>query len=509
MGLFTKNKHTSPSGFFSADPDSDDETRAKHAAASSSSGRRRSSSAPRKSTDSAGGRRKSLSAEQHEAREGGLNKIQQKLVDADTPRGKAVEERNDGPVSQTPVRDGDRDHHSSSAAAVTAPLKDNRASFDGTTGDRERESAEANGAGNGHRASNIPITSSSGSSPTSHTSPTSSAATPASPRTSSLPVTSTAAAAPRASLDSTKEKLLPGQHGHHHLRGLTKDAVLSEEDAKRAEHDHQYLEPVVHERRHLHEVEEVERHRVVDRHVHHVQMHVQPLVDERHLEVVHSYREVPVSTISESHAATDADRALLARLNAQSASTYSVVPHDRVRIDKGETKVTENVIHHYHTIVQPVWQRDLHEFYRLSSDFSASTIVTPPREGGASLMGPPKARDGMKWVPDERGATHEVEFVNRMPVGSVALGAGEGLPTTSSSHSHTHIPATVSGDAPSAKEHYPSGAQGMAVREATGLTGAAGSHPQNGRIGGMANVGTTGVSEAQKGLEEMRLGVAQ
>lgn len=100
------------------------------------------------------------------------------------------------------------------------------------------------------------------------------------------------------------------------------------------------------ERRHIHEVEEVERHRVVDRHVHHVQHHVQPLLDERHLEVVHSFREVPVTHVEENHASTDEDRRLLARLNAQSVSSYTVVPHERTRIDKGETQVTENVVHH-------------------------------------------------------------------------------------------------------------------------------------------------------------------
>ncbi|GAA5934392.1 hypothetical protein JCM3775_000346 [Rhodotorula graminis] len=245
-------------------------------------------------------------------------------------------------------------------------------------------------------------------------------------------------------------------HSHHAQPGS--DAVLSEEQAKLAEHDHKYLQPVVHERRHIHEVEELERHRVVDRHVHHVQHHVQPLVDERHLETVHSYREVPVTHVEEVHANTPDDRALLARLNAQSMSTYTVVPHQRVKVDKGETQVTENVVHHYHTIVMPVWQRDLHEFYRLNSNFSPASMLNssggpaaahghaqqhnvaspsvqhgafgsvshPPGAkvvpGGVSLMGPPQAREGHKLVPDSRpeiggeSTAYEVEYVNREPV---------------------------------------------------------------------------------------------
>ncbi|BGP59858.1 hypothetical protein NBRC10512v2_001154 [Rhodotorula toruloides] len=252
-----------------------------------------------------------------------------------------------------------------------------------------------------------------------------------------------------------KEHALPP--GHHHAQPKT-DAVLTEEQARTAEHDHKYLQPVVHERRHIHQVEEIERHRVIDRHVHHVQHHVQPLVDERHLEVVHSYREVPVTHVEESHANTAEEKALLARLNAQSISTYTIVPHERVTVDKGETQVVENVIHHYHTIVQPVWQRDLHEYYRLNSNFSPETVinrggsatainnaspaaqagynpssyasvshppgatVVPPSVAGPSMMAPPPPREGHRLVADEReevggeSTRYEVEFVNREPV---------------------------------------------------------------------------------------------
>lgn len=203
--------------------------------------------------------------------------------------------------------------------------------------------------------------------------------------------------------------------------------------------------------------------RTVDRHVHHVQTHVQPLVDERHLEEVLSYREVPVTHVEERHANSAEEAALLARLNAQSISTYTVVPHDRVKVDRGETHVTENVIHHYHTIVQPVWQRDLHELYvplppprspelplrlpreahssfrlsvrtlgsyRLNSTFTPETMIQPNGQplspsampaspphtfqtvahpagapivpGGPSMTGVPPAREGHKLVPDTR-----------------------------------------------------------------------------------------------------------
>ncbi|GAA5990579.1 hypothetical protein JCM10908_003140 [Rhodotorula pacifica] len=246
---------------------------------------------------------------------------------------------------------------------------------------------------------------------------------------------------------SVKEAAMP-PHGHHAQPAA--DAALSQEEAAAAEHDHKYLQPVIHERRHVHEVEEVERVRTVDRHVHHVQTHVQPLLDERHLEEVHSYREVPVTHVEERHANSPEEAALLARLNAQSISTYTVVPHDRVKVYRGETHVTENVIHHYHTIVQPVWQRDLHEFYRLNSNFTPQTMIhpngqplsasafpsAPPQNfqtvshpagapivpGGPSMTGVPPASEGHKLIPDTRrevggeATKYEVEFINREPI---------------------------------------------------------------------------------------------
>ncbi|BGP29694.1 hypothetical protein JCM10296v2_001433 [Rhodotorula toruloides] len=365
-----------------------------------------------------------------------------------------------------------------------------------------------------------------------------------------------------------KEHALPP--GHHHAQPKS-DAVLTEEQARTAEHDHKYLQPVVHERRHIHQVEEIERHRVIDRHVHHVQHHVQPLVDERHLEVVHSYREVPVTHVEESHANTAEEKALLARLNAQSISTYTIVPHERVTVDKGETQVVENVIHHVHTIVQPVWQRDLHEYYRLNSNFSPETVinrggastainnaspaaqagynpssyasvshppgatVVPPSVAGPSMMAPPPPREGHRLVADEReevggeSTRYEVEFVNREPVfhgvqaghdrhGAHGLGnksnlrsapAGS-LPTTVGGHgvSYQSTPAAAS------TSPAPATAQSSYERGALGQSGLQhGAAGQSG-LGGVAGQsglqhGTTGRSGLERGVERMNLGVAR
>ena len=99
---------------------------------------------------------------------------------------------------------------------------------------------------------------------------------------------------------------------------------------------------------------------------------VQPIIDEQHTEEVHLFREVPVTSIkgealllrrargkdrkltscsllSENHAMSDEDRALFDRLNI-GAGTTTVIPHEKVVVNKGETMRTETIIHH----VRPV-----------------------------------------------------------------------------------------------------------------------------------------------------------
>ncbi|GAA5903159.1 hypothetical protein JCM6882_006981 [Rhodosporidiobolus microsporus] len=513
MGLFSHNKkHTSPSGFFTTD-----ESDAHHKQRTASDSPRKSTSSttdePRTSADAG---RKSVDAAREERAEGG-SKVGAAAAGAGTAaaaasRGshdKAEEERESAlPLTGTGAAGGRETSHIGGAEAVPTGVPPGAAaapSAPSTTQDVGMSAAPA---------------------------PAAAAATSAS-MSSRKPV-------PRASLDSAHSTTTSGagvgeqlpKHGHghgHHSLTLSKDAILDAEQAKRAEHDHRYLEAVVHERRHVHEVEEVERHRVVDRHVHHVQHHVQPLLDERHLEVVHSYREVPVMHVSESHASSPADAALLARLNAQSASTYTVVPHERVVIDKGETQVVQNVINHYHSIILPVWQKDLHEYYRLASDFTSPptapsshpNTASPSVQAGAvplqpSMMGPAQPREGHMLVPDhgKAAATYEVEYVNREPVvpgrgvadgfgGAAVAGKGHSHHHASSSltHPHSHIPATVGGDAPSAAEHYPAGAQGVPVREATGLSG------MQGTQGAQDAQGARAMEGMERGVEQ--LGVAK
>ncbi|GAA5899911.1 hypothetical protein JCM5296_006212 [Sporobolomyces johnsonii] len=161
-------------------------------------------------------------------------------------------------------------------------------------------------------------------------------------------------------VEHIREHAEPPHHHHQQPRG---DGLLDERDAKSATHDHKHLTPVTHETRQQHEVEEIERQREIDRHVHHVQHHTQPVLDTQHASEVHHEKVHPETHIRENHVATDEDKAMLASLNTAHDSVTEA-PREKVIIDRGE-QVHENTSHHVHHVVQPVIERDTHEHHRL------------------------------------------------------------------------------------------------------------------------------------------------
>ncbi|GAA5851157.1 hypothetical protein JCM8547_004150 [Rhodosporidiobolus lusitaniae] len=150
---------------------------------------------------------------------------------------------------------------------------------------------------------------------------------------------------------------------HRHHNQPAEDGLLSQSDAKAATHDHQHLAPVTHETRHHHEVEEVERQREVDRHVHHVQHHTQPVLDTQHAAEVQRENIVPTTHVKENHVATDEDKANFAALNTAHDSVADA-GKERVIVDKGE-RVHVNDHHHVHHVVQPEIERDVHDHTKI------------------------------------------------------------------------------------------------------------------------------------------------
>lgn len=149
----------------------------------------------------------------------------------------------------------------------------------------------------------------------------------------------------------------PHESGHHH-RGST------DFDPKLATHDHQHLQHVTHrDVRHV-EVEEVERTREVDRHIHHVQTHVQPVLDKQVLpEKIHENLVAPTK-VNEKHASTAEDVALFASLATQHKDTEVHRGKERTVVDLGE-RVHENVHHHVHHVTQPVIEQEIVERHRI------------------------------------------------------------------------------------------------------------------------------------------------
>ncbi|GAA5902962.1 hypothetical protein JCM6882_009656 [Rhodosporidiobolus microsporus] len=147
-----------------------------------------------------------------------------------------------------------------------------------------------------------------------------------------------------------------------HTAATAADGVvlLTDEVSKKATHDHQHLAAVTRETLHLHSTEEVERAREVDRHVHHLQHHIQPLMDTQHTPEKRIKNNVAITEIQEAHIASEAERARFAALKT-STDSYAEVAHKKRIIDSGET-VRERVHHHVHHVVQPEVVREIHQY---------------------------------------------------------------------------------------------------------------------------------------------------
>jgi len=147
--------------------------------------------------------------------------------------------------------------------------------------------------------------------------------------------------------------------GHNHSIGSKFDPT-----SENVTHDHKHLNHVVHaDHRHV-EIEEVERQREVDRHVHHVQHHVQPVIDKQVAPEKVRENIVPVTQVREKHASTGEDKALLAGLTSQHRDTETHREKERTVVDLGE-KVHENVHHHVHHVTQPVVEQEIVERERI------------------------------------------------------------------------------------------------------------------------------------------------
>lgn len=149
-------------------------------------------------------------------------------------------------------------------------------------------------------------------------------------------------------------------HRDGHLGASSKDVMPS----GNTNQDHLHLNPVIKEHvRHI-ETEEVQRMKERDRHVHHVQHHLQPIKASEELEEKHHENIHPVTQIHEQHVNKPEENALLERQVFQHRDTVHHGAKERHVIDKG-TIVNENVHHHVHHVIQPVIEKETFDKHRI------------------------------------------------------------------------------------------------------------------------------------------------
>lgn len=166
-----------------------------------------------------------------------------------------------------------------------------------------------------------------------------------------------------------KDGSLRHKHGHNVAEHKQLDLNNGEVDQ-----DVQHLAAVTHRTHQRHEVEEVMREKEHERHVHHIQHHTQPVLDSEHsAEQIHQ-KIHPVTRVQEKHASTDKDAQLLTSVAGQHTDTYAEAPLHRQIVDKGE-RVKEHVHHHIHNVVQPVIEKDTHEYHRIQTTIPTHVVT--------------------------------------------------------------------------------------------------------------------------------------
>lgn len=138
--------------------------------------------------------------------------------------------------------------------------------------------------------------------------------------------------------------------------------------------DVQHLAAVTHRTHQRHEVEEVMREKEHHRHVHHIQHHTQPVLDTEHSAEQLHQKLHPTTKVHETHASTDKDAQLLTSVAGKHTDMYAEAPTHRQIVDKGE-KVKEHIHHHIHNVVQPVIEKDTHEYHRIQTTIPTHVVT--------------------------------------------------------------------------------------------------------------------------------------
>ncbi|KAI5477968.1 hypothetical protein MNV49_005760 [Pseudohyphozyma bogoriensis] len=149
-------------------------------------------------------------------------------------------------------------------------------------------------------------------------------------------------------------------HCPNHVNHLERHGEVKSHKGEHTEIENKHLGLLTKEHHHYHETEEVVRVRERERHVHHVEHHVQPVLDTQHLEAVTVDNKHDVSKVEEYHTNSTEEARKFAAYNVHKNETHQREKERHV-IDKGE-QVHEVIHHHVHRIVQPIIVRDVHHY---------------------------------------------------------------------------------------------------------------------------------------------------
>ncbi|EGG11081.1 uncharacterized protein MELLADRAFT_92500 [Melampsora larici-populina 98AG31] len=144
------------------------------------------------------------------------------------------------------------------------------------------------------------------------------------------------------------------------VKPLAKDGL----DAAETIQTQKVVAPVTHNLIKHQETEEVLRAREHDRHIHHVQHHVQPVKDLEVRDEVHHTTVAPTTVINENLSATADDAAAYESIGTQFKDQVVHAETKREVVDLGETvQVREH--HHVHNVIQPVIEKETHDRHRI------------------------------------------------------------------------------------------------------------------------------------------------
>ncbi|TFK32938.1 hypothetical protein BDQ12DRAFT_670668 [Crucibulum laeve] len=148
-------------------------------------------------------------------------------------------------------------------------------------------------------------------------------------------------------------KSLDSPHPLSHSQISNTDSMPSGD----TQEDTNQLNPITHETLREIETEEVERVKDYERHVHHVQHHIQPVIAHEELVEQQKHQTYPTTRINEVYANNREDNKLFDGQIRQQRDTLDRPAKERTVIDKGTT-VNEQVHHHIHHVIQPIIEKE-------------------------------------------------------------------------------------------------------------------------------------------------------